>query len=118
MGKAAPTGSLVITEKVEFGDIVAGDILTFRDSGSESFFTHRVTRVDAEKKWIYTKGDASRFEDPAPTSFEYVCGRVKITVPLAGYLHMALMSKYGFILIALLVIAGVAVNLIFIKRKD
>lgn len=88
-------GDLLLTKPVALREIEEGDLLTFWDPENARSFTHRVVRVESEAQLIYTKGDANELEDPSPTAYQYVAGRVTHVIPLAGYPGILLHSKYG-----------------------
>lgn len=119
-GSMEPTvkkGGLVFTKEVALAEIQPGDILTFRDKKGKSFFTHRVTQVDAETGIMATKGDANQFGDPAPASYDYAVGRVVKTVPFFGWLHLCLTAPYGLAGVLALIIVWLGTEIYFVRKR-
>ncbi|MGO2863620.1 MAG: signal peptidase I [Brevibacterium sp.] len=89
MEPTIPTGSIVVSQKVEPDEVSFGDVVTYQlHSGQPLTVTHRVVAVDiVEGETRYrTKGDANDAEDPAPVRPEQIRGVVKYHIPLVGYL--------------------------------
>lgn len=97
MAPAVGKGSLVLTRTVPFGEIETGDILTFYDSHTARYFTHRVAGIYADSKQLVTKGDANARPDPMTTHYSCVKGRVVRVIPLLGYPYIAVNSLLGMI---------------------
>lgn len=97
MEPAYHVGSIVFVKKVPADEIKVGDPITFRLSGEAAFATHRVVRIDKDKKQFVTKGDANNMED-GPTSFESLVGRASnISVPLLGYISVNIKTPKGIL---------------------
>ncbi len=93
-------GSLVLTRSVKFEDIKIGDILTFYDSHTAGYFSHRVAVIYPDSMQLVTKGDANNAYDPKTTHYSCVEGRVVHILPLLGYPYIAVNSIYGIIFFA------------------
>lgn len=117
MEPALPVGTLVLTDSVPMDSIRQGDVLTFSSVDGQSFFTHRVTAVDGEAKLLYTKGDANDYGDPAPTSYDYVAGRVCRWVPYLGYVKILFSSYYTYAVMAAAMLLYLAVLAIQTVKK-
>ena len=120
MAPAFSKGSLVFAEKVEFAEIKIGDVLTFESEDTTKRFTHRVYELDNNEQLIYTKGDANDTRDPAPSSYKFVKGRVRYTLPYMGYVIKALNSTAGRIIAGVVIILWLAaeIEIYRIKRKE
>lgn len=104
-----PVGSLIYVQAGNTDSIKISDVITFKNSTNSLIVTHRVVRIDSEKKLIYTKGDANSTEDPSPVSFSEVIGKPVFTLPVLGYILTFLSAPLGkilTILIALLLLAA------------
>ena len=108
---AIKKGSLVLTKPVSFEDIRTGDILTFFDSHTSGYFTHRVFRVYGDTKQLATKGDANEKPDPKTTHYSCVKGRAVHVLPLIGYPYLAVNSMPGMVLFAAVFIFWAAVEI-------
>ncbi len=89
-----PVGSIVYVEDVEPSTLQTGDVITYSISGS-TMVTHRVVEVDVENQSIITKGDANEVEDGAPVAFSQVVGKMKMHVPLLGYISIYIRTPLG-----------------------
>ncbi|NLB37083.1 MAG: signal peptidase I [Clostridiales bacterium] len=110
-------GSIVILEKVEFDEIKVGDILTFNAKEKSKSFTHRVVEINSSYRYFITKGDAGTVNDPQPTGYDYVVGRVKFAVPYIGFLPMLIDSTTGKIAVAAVYIVWIAAEIEIIRTK-
>lgn len=117
MSPAISTGDLVVTKEVALSQIKQGDIVCVRDKQSKSFFTHRVVSVDVGTATIVTKGDANHFNDPAPTSYTYVMGRVEHSIKGLGYVHLVLVSPYGMAISLSLIVIWLITEIYFVRKK-
>lgn len=117
MEPALPVGTLVLTEAVDFDTIRERDVLTFSSKDGQSFFTHRVTAVDAKAKLLYTKGDANDYGDPAPTAYDYVAGRVTRSIPYLGYVKLLFSSVYTYMVMAAAILLYLAVLTVTAVKK-
>lgn len=93
MEPTVPVGSLVVAEKqTSYG---VGDIVTFKQE--ESFVTHRITAAYDGKFW--TKGDANTSPDGSPVPYSAVVGKLRWTLPYAGYIVTFAKTPLGFSLL-------------------
>ena len=119
MSPSIKKGSLAFAKEIEFKNISPGDVLTFKNDDSSEFFTHRVVQIDSANQMLTTKGDANDEQDPSPTSYYFVAGKVDFAIPLIGYFAELIHSTAGKIIIAAVYIAWAAVEieLFVMKRK-
>lgn len=110
MVPAMNVGDLVFTKEVQFEDVEVGDVLTFTKEGSKKWFSHRVVKIDAEKKAFRTKGDHNNVTDPGYTSFDAVVGRVEKKVPFLGFVPLALSNTWGKAVLVLVYVLYIAVE--------
>lgn len=98
MVPAIPLGSAIVATRTSPGEIVAGDIVTFRGTNGV-VVTHRVIEVIVhEGEHLYrTQGDANPTADAFLVPEGAVIGVVETTLPLAGYV-MAMMAQPSGIL--------------------
>ena len=102
-----PVGSLVCVERVDPQDLVAGDVITYVDAQDSNVpVTHRVVENDLAEWELVTKGDANEQSDPITVSYGQVVGKVIFSIPLLGYLAVAVSTPIGKISIALLIVVG------------
>lgn len=88
MADTLKRGDLVLSRKVEFAEIEAGDIVTVGMANSDNFFTHRVVSVNDDKT-VTTKGDNNPENDPMDTPSDRIVGKLWYSVPLLGYFSIA-----------------------------
>lgn len=100
MYPAIEKGSLVLTKPVAFEDIKTGDILTFYDSHTSGYFSHRVSAIYQDSKQLVTKGDANVSPDPKTTHYSCVEGKVIHVIPFLGYPYIVVNSLFGVIFFA------------------
>lgn len=97
-GSMEPTfsvGDLLYVKKVDPSTIQVGDPITFILNEDLTVATHRVIRIDAENKRIYTKGDANEIEDQDPVHFNNVIGLPKFAIPKLGYVSNFVQNPPG-----------------------
>ena len=121
-GSMAPTyhtGDLIFVKEVsESAKVEEGTPITFVLNEDLDVATHRVVRVDYEKKCFYTKGDANSGEDAAPVLWENLIGVPKFNIPLLGYVSNFVQNPPGmWITIALGLILIIAVFIPDILKK-
>lgn len=110
MEPAYHVGSIVFVKKVPAAEIKVGDPITFRLSDQGAYATHRVVKIDTDKKQFITKGDANNAED-GPTNFENLVGRASnISVPWLGYISVNIKTPKG-----ILAATGVVVVIILLS---
>lgn len=76
-------GSLVFTKKTAPEKIKQGDCITYQWEGET--ITHRVIRVENEKKQFITQGDQNEFEDPAVPFTSLIGATSEFSIPVLGY---------------------------------
>lgn len=87
-GSMEPTysvGDLLYVKTVDPDSVKVGDPITFVLNEDLVVATHRVIRVDQQKRHFYTKGDANETEDAAPVHFNNLIGVPEFSIPLLGY---------------------------------
>ena len=105
-------GELLYVKKVDPATIQVGDVITFIINDDLVVGTHRVVRVDAEKKCFYTKGDANEDEDQSPVHFNNVIGVPQFSIPKLGYVSDFVQNPPGmYITIVVGIILIIAVFL-------
>lgn len=110
MSPTFEAGSLAFLQPVDPEGIQAGDVITYRGRGGDSSLTtHRVMAVHHEEGALTftTRGDANQVNDAAPVGAGAVVGKVKFTVPYAGFLMDFAQTPKG--LLALVIVPGVLV---------
>lgn len=107
-------GSVVITYPVENSeDLVIGDVITYEvDSGTR--VTHRITGINKETQEYTTKGDANNSEDPEPVRFAQIVGKMKLSIPLLGYLSIYVKTPLGIAVAA--VVSFILILLLFLPE--
>ena len=86
-GSMEPTygvGDLLYVKTVDPDSVKVGDPITFVLNENLVVATHRVIRVDAEKRLFYTKGDANETADVAPVHFNNLIGIPKFSIISSG----------------------------------
>lgn len=85
MGRAAPVGTLVLTEPTRASlPLEVGDLVSFRPPGSpDTVYTHRVASVEAQG--ISTSGDTTGAIDPWLLTDGDVVGRAVVLLPGLGW---------------------------------
>lgn len=95
------TGSLIFVRETGPGELVVGDIITFRSpANEESLTTHRIVeRISNEELKFVTRGDANNVNDPNPVPAENIVGKKTGSVPYLGYLLNFVQTREGLILL-------------------
>lgn len=115
-------GDLIYVKEVDPYTIQPGDVITFIVNEDLVIGTHRVVRVDTEKKYFYTKGDANEIEDAEPVHFNNVIGVPQFSIPKLGYVSDFVQNPPGMYIS--LVVGGVLILLVFLpdlitkKKKE
>lgn len=95
-------GSVVFERSVPVGDVRPGDVVTYRTPASASVdgtVTHRVVSVGPDG--IVTQADAADAPDPWTLQpDDSTVSRVAFSVPVLGWLYIALLRTDGWILTA------------------
>ena len=104
-------GAMVVVERAEFEQLSEGDVITYVISDS-TVVTHRLVGIDPVNRQLTTKGDANAIADGAPVSYENVIGRVSFCIPVAGWIFIILSTRFGRIMLCILVLAIIGIYLI------
>ncbi len=118
-------GDIVFVKPVAFDELQVGDVITVTSSDGKSFFTHRVVEININDRTVTTRGDANGADDPMPTEADRIVGRMWYSVPLLGYLTMALnfsMSRdiwliVGVLIAVVLILVNTVLPKILSKKK-
>ena len=115
-------GDLIYVKEVDPYTIEPGDVITFIVNEDLVVGTHRVVRVDTEKKRFNTKGDANDIEDQDPVHFNNVIGVPQFSIPKLGYVSNFVQNPPGmYITVAvgvLLIFAVFVPDMIGKKKPD
>ncbi|BBF44567.1 signal peptidase SipW, required for TasA secretion [Lachnospiraceae bacterium KM106-2] len=98
-GSMEPTyhvGSIVYVDKISVDKIKLKDPVAFR-LDKDTVATHRVIKIDKEKKLIYTKGDANNVADQRPVPFANVIGKATVSIDRLGFLATNIKTKRGIL---------------------
>lgn len=124
-GSMEPTysvGDLLYVKGVDPDSIKVGDPITFVLNEDLVVATHRVVRVDLEKRHFYTKGDANDTEDAAPVHFNNVIGVPEFSIPKLGYVSDFIQNPPGMYITigagVILILAVFLPDLIAGKKKE
>lgn len=117
MEPTLPVGSLIFTQPCGgIGDIRAGDIVASR--AGDVFVTHRAVSVDDTAGTLITRGDANKVPDETPVEMANVVGKVRLHIPMLGYLLMAVQTKAGRVTVCLAAAAVLILSICSnLKRK-
>lgn len=107
-------GDLVYVRQAAMEDIQIGDDITFILNEELVVATHRVVRIDAEKKHFYTKGLANEIEDGDPVHYNNIIGKVRFSIPLLGYVADFIQNPPG----TYIAIAAGAVLIVLVFLPD
>ncbi|MGC7846264.1 signal peptidase I [Desulforudis sp. 1088] len=125
MSPAFDPGSLVAVAPAEPAAVGKGDVITFKDPNDPAkIVTHRVSDVvrDGTKVSFVTKGDANNADDRTPVPAANVLGRVRVTVPYAGFVVDFVKKPAGLVLLiilpALAVIVSELIHLYRLLRQE
>lgn len=115
-------GDLIYVKDVDPDAVRVGDPITFVLNEDLVVATHRVIKVDAEKRLFYTKGDANDTADAAPVHFNNLLGVPKFSIPFLGYVSDFIQHPPGMYIALALGVALLAVvflpDLLKKKSKD
>lgn len=87
-------GDLIYVKEVDPSTVKVGDVITFVVNEDLVVGTHRVVRIDNEKKQFITKGDTNDTED-APVHFNNLIGVPKFSIPKLGYVSDFIQNPPG-----------------------
>jgi signal peptidase len=112
-------GDLIYVKEVDPSTVKVGDVITFVVNEDLVVGTHRVVRIDNEKKQFITKGDTNDTED-APVHFKNLIGVPEFAIPKLGYVSDFIQNPPGTYItvgIGLLLILIVFLPDIFGKKE-
>jgi len=120
MEPAIPTGSLVYTKGLAPESVVAGDVIAFySETDTGAIITHRVVENRIVSGEFVTKGDANASEDLNTVKYDYLMGKVEITIPYVGTYLSIVATAAGKIATACLIAAALIFRLIAARlRKE
>jgi signal peptidase I len=107
-----PLGTEVIDEVIPGDSLRVGDVITYEHPRRPGeYITHRVVAVDRTglSPIVTTRGDANAVPDPWKVPLEGSMLRVRLSIPLLGYLLGWLGSPFARLVLVGLVAAGAAV---------
>ena len=107
-------GDLLYVKPVLMEEIHVGDDISFVLNEDLVVATHRVVRIDIEKKHFYTKGLANEIEDGDPVHYNNIIGVVQFNIPLLGYVSDFIQNPPGMYI----TIAAGAVLIILVFLPD
>ncbi len=90
-----PVGSIIYVKNVAANDVKVGDAITYTLNSEGLLATHRVTRIDADRKLFYTHGDAVEGVEDTPVPFSALVGIPKFSIPKLGFLAQYVASRQG-----------------------
>ena len=96
-----PVGSVCYAKAIDVDNLKIGDIVTYRLSG-DTMVTHRIIKIDSDKKQITTKGDANDTEDASPVRFDDIVGRINFHIPYLGYVSIYAKTPLGITAVCIL----------------
>ena len=75
---------LIFIERVEPDELREGDIITFRQPGTNVLVTHRIESISVPSAGVYTRGEQAEKADPDPVPYENIAGRYRYRLPAVG----------------------------------
>ena len=112
MEPAIHTGDMIVVQQVDTTQLAVGDVIAFHDPEQGVTMTHRIVAVQKEADGsvrFVTRGDANDADDRLAVPTNRVLGRVRLRLPLLGYVSHFASSKLGFVLLIVLP-AGVVIS--------
>ena len=103
-------GDVVFVRRVDFDALGVGDVISAHFPKEDGVFTHRIIRVDAAKRQVYTRGDRNMSDDLMPTDAAHIIGKLWFSLPYLGFLSI-MIQNYTLIYIFL----GAAIVLIALR---
>lgn len=94
------TGGIIVIRPASLYEV--GDIITFgKDTKTQIPTTHRIVKKEGSglNAVFTTKGDANDAEDPKPTNYSEIGGKVLFTLPYLGYILSFAKKPMGFVLL-------------------
>lgn len=116
-----PVGSLVYAKSVEFDDLKAGDIISYKLS-EDTMVTHRIDSINEEQRTLVTKGDANDNVDSAEVQESQIVGKVAFSIPLLGFIAIYSRTPLAIvascIIIAILIIVNMLPGILKEDKKN
>ena len=107
MQATIPVGSVVYVRDCEPAQLEEGEIVTFyMNYSSPTPTTHRVLENHVEEKELITKGDSNSSEDIVPIPYHLVIGKVILSLPVLGWVSLALSTLQGKTALVILFLLG------------
>lgn len=102
MNPKISTGSIVIV--VPANDYKINDVITFKNSKSETPITHRIIEMQVNSGVLYyiTKGDANNGPDRELVMKSDVIGKMLFSIPFIGYVIEFIRKPLGLLLVVLI----------------
>lgn len=94
------SGEFIIVRKVRRGLLEVGDIITYKSKGE--IITHRITAISNEE--FTTKGDNNSVEDFEKTTYDNICGKLVVGVPIVGKILSFLENQLIFLITILILL--------------
>ncbi|MFX1519450.1 MAG: signal peptidase I [Promethearchaeota archaeon] len=131
-GSMRPTynvGDLLVIQNIPSDKLQVGDVIVFEVSTRSYDIVHRIIEIQYRsqdgKLYFRTKGD----NNPAPDYWggsecwngmipeENVIGKVIFSVPLIGYVSLAVSSEYGVLIIGAIILLIILISIPFGDQK-
>lgn len=105
MNPSYPKNSVIYVEEANVIDVKANDVITFKlGTDTSDVMTHRVVKVDNEKKAFITKGDANSGVDKEPVVFSRFVGKPVFMVPFIGVFKPLFSTTGGYVFVGFLIV--------------
>ena len=106
-----PVGSLVYTKSIEFDDLIAGDIISYKLS-EDTMVTHRIDSINEEQRTLVTKGDANDNVDGSEVQESQIVGKVVFSIPLLGFIAIYSRTPLAVAAVCIVVAILITVNML------
>jgi len=123
MEPAFSAGDVLIERSVGPSEVAIGQIVTFREPGTDRSITHRVRRIEklGSKLVFTTKGDADNSTQRWAIAADGELWQPLRTIPAVG--HVAMLTRtplglIGIVIVPLLMLAGWEILRIWRPRED
>ncbi len=95
MEPALSPGDVAVVRRADPSGLRAGDVITYKTAAG--MVTHRIMGIELSNQgnFFLTQGDANRTGDRARVSAENIVGRMRYSIPLAGYFIVFANSLLG-----------------------
>lgn len=109
------TGSMVVVQAQPASEVLVGDVITYRQPGSEKLTTHRVVEISKEEGLSFiTRGDANDTVDVEAVPAKNVVGKVVFALPYVGYVISFAKTTMG--LIFLFIVPGLLILVLEVRN--